>query len=63
MNLPVFKELCNSDYIILFLGKILNIPCILNSRLLWQKILRVKPMNPVLLAVNQERELHPVCAV
>lgn len=45
MNLPIFKELLNSDYIILFPEKTMSILCNLNTGLLWQKTLRVKPME------------------
>lgn len=45
MSLPVCIELHNSDDTILFSGKIMNILCILNIQLLWQKILKVKTMK------------------
>lgn len=62
MNLPILKELYNADDIILFLGKILDIPSMLNTGLLWQEVLRAKPMKRCVICCElRERAESRLC--
>lgn len=64
MNLPILKELYNADDIILFLGKILDIPSMLNTGLLWQEVLRVKPMKRCVICCElRERAESSLCCL